>query len=151
MVQSERDDVRGNLTHGSPPVNQRRWPAAAGALLVGAAVTAWGCARPRRVVVEGSSMAPTLVAGDRLLVVRSRRVEVGQVVAVRDPWDHGRVLVKRIAAINDGDLVLRGDNQSASTDSRRFGPVPRSAVVGRVIRCYAPAVHAGPIRSVWPA
>ena len=132
-------------------MNPRRWPATVGALVLGAAVSALGLLRPRRVVVEGASMAPTLVAGDRLLVVWSRRVEVGDVVAVRDPRDHGRVLVKRIVAIEGGDLVLRGDNRSASTDSRRFGPVPRSAVLGRVVRCYAPAVRAGPVRSVWPA
>ena len=30
-------------------------------------------ARPRRVVVTGMSMAPTLLPGDRLLVVPSRR------------------------------------------------------------------------------
>lgn len=118
------------------------------AALVAAALV---LSRPQRVVVEGSSMAPTLVAGDRLLVVRARRLAVGDVVAVRHPGEPGRILVKRVAAVHGDQVVVRGDNPSASTDSRRFGPVPRHAVVGTVVRCYAPATHAGPVRRPWPA
>ena len=106
---------------------------------------AWAV-RPRRVVVEGRSMEPTLAPGDRLLVVRARRVRAGEVVAVRDPRRGDRVLVKRVAAVLDDGVVVRGDNAEASTDSRSFGPVPARAVVGRVVRCYAPAWRAGPVR-----
>jgi len=101
--------------------------------------------RPRRVAVEGHSMEPTLSPGDRLLVLRARRPRPGDVVAVRDPRD-GRVLVKRIGALGDDGVVLRGDNPAASTDSRSFGPVPRGAVLGTVVRRYAPAWRAGPVR-----
>jgi nickel-type superoxide dismutase maturation protease len=102
--------------------------------------------RPRRVVVEGRSMEPTLAPGDRLLVRRARRVRAGDVVAVRDPRGARRVLVKRVSAVLDDEIVVRGDNPSASTDSRTFGPVPASAVLGRVVRCYAPPWRAGPVR-----
>lgn len=34
-------------------------------------------------------------------------------------------------------LFVVGDSPSAR-DSRRFGPVPRAAIVGRAYRCYAP-------------
>jgi nickel-type superoxide dismutase maturation protease len=102
--------------------------------------------RPRRVVVEGRSMEPTLAPGDRLLVRRARHVHAGDVVAVRDPRDSRRVLVKRVGAILDEGIVLRGDNPSASTDSRSFGPVPTRTVLGRVVRCYAPSWRAGPVR-----
>ena len=102
--------------------------------------------RPRRVVVEGRSMEPTLAPGDRLLVVRARSLHAGDVVAVRDPRDPKRVLVKRIGAVLDDGIVVRGDNPGASTDSRSFGPVPSGAVLGRVVRCYAPSWRAGPVR-----
>jgi mitochondrial inner membrane protease subunit 1 len=102
--------------------------------------------RPRRVVVEGRSMEPTLAPGDRLLVVRARSLHAGDVVAVRDPRDRKRVLVKRIGAVLDDGIVVRGDNPGASTDSRSFGPVPSTAVLGRVLRCYAPSWRAGPVR-----
>ena len=115
--------------------------AAALALVVAALVV-----RPRRVVIEGWSMEPTLTPGDRLLVVRSRSVHAGDVVAVRDPRERGRVLVKRVSAVLENEVVVRGDNPEVSTDSRSFGPVPSSAVLGRVVRRYAPAWRAGPVR-----
>jgi nickel-type superoxide dismutase maturation protease len=102
--------------------------------------------RPRRVVVDGRSMEPTLAPGDRLLVTRTTRPRVGDVVAVRDPGGGRRLLVKRVSALLEDEVVLRGDNPRASTDSRAFGPVPRRAIVGRVVRCYSPAWRAGPVR-----
>jgi nickel-type superoxide dismutase maturation protease len=97
----------------------------------------------RRVVVEGTSMYPTLAPGDRLLVVRAWRVRVGDLVAVPDPRRPGRLLVKRVVGQHRGQLELRGDNPAASTDSRIFGPVPRSSVRGRVVRRYAPPDRRG--------
>jgi len=125
----------------------RRGPAVAlvaGLAAVGVLAAALAV-RPRRVVVEGRSMEPTLAPGDRLLVVRARRVRAGDVVAVRDPRHAPRVLVKRVAAVLEDGVVLRGDNPEASTDSRSFGPVPSRAVVGRVVRRYAPSWRAGPV------
>lgn len=116
-----------------------------GGVLAVAATVAVVAARPRRVTVEGRSMEPTLAPGDRLLVMRARRVRPGDVVAVRDPRGE-RVLVKRVAAMLGDEVVLRGDNDRASTDSRDFGPVAKAAVLGRVVRCYAPAWRAGPVR-----
>jgi len=124
--------------------------ASAGAALAALAalvvVAAAAVVRPRRVVVEGRSMEPTLAPGDRLLVVRARAVHPGDVVAVRDPSHPRRVLVKRVGAVLDVGIVLRGDNPGASTDSRSFGPVPARAVLGRVLRCYSPRWRAGPVR-----
>ena len=103
----------------------------------------WTAVRWRRVVVEGDSMQPTLAPGDRLLVVRGRRPPVGALVAVRDPREPGRVLVKRVAAWRDDGVWVLGDDPAASTDSRHFGPVPPDALVGRVVRRYAPADRRG--------
>jgi nickel-type superoxide dismutase maturation protease len=116
-----------------------------GVAVVGGAV-AGVLLRPRRVAVEGRSMEPTLAPGDRLLVTRATHLHAGDVVAARDPRDHHRVVVKRVSAVLDDEVVLRGDNPRASTDSRIFGAVPRRAVVGRVARRYAPAWRAGPVR-----
>jgi nickel-type superoxide dismutase maturation protease len=113
---------------------------------VAATVLAIVVVRPRRVAVEGRSMEPTLAPGDRLVVVRARVLHAGDIVAVRDPRDRTRVLVKRIGAVLEDEIVLRGDNPGVSTDSRTFGPVATTAVLGRVVRCYAPAWRAGPVR-----
>ena len=109
----------------------------------------------RRVEVVGGSMAPTFLAGDRLLVLARPFGPppwpgVGSVVAVPDPRDAGRILIKRVASVDRqaGLLEVRGDDPAASTDSRAFGPVPRASVVGRVVYRYAPAGRTGP--GPWP-
>ncbi len=125
-------------------------PMAAASLTAVAALVAFVVWQPRRVVVEGASMAPTLMAGDRLLVRRARPVTVGDVVVVADPRG-GRVIVKRVSAVLGDDIVVRGDNPMASTDSRHFGPVSRKTLVGTVVRCYAPATRAGPVAHGGPS
>ena len=80
-----------------------------------------------RVAVEGSSMMPTLAPGDRLLVVRLGRPRPGDLVALRDPDDPARLLVKRIKARGPAGVEVRGDNEAASRDSRAVragGPFP---------------------------
>ena len=99
--------------------------------------------RPRRVVVSGESMQPTLAPGDRLVVVPTARLRLGQVVALADPRESGRLIVKRIGALREGQVELRGDNPAASTDSRHFGLVRRDQVVGTVLYRYYPPERAG--------
>lgn len=42
-------------------------------------------------------------------------------------------MVKRVRGVVDGNrCMLSGDNPETSTDSRLFGAVPRSVIVGRV-------------------
>jgi len=78
----------------------------------------------RRVTVEGSSMAPTYLPGESLTALRRwRRVRKGDVVVVRDPRNPSRWLLKRCVARVGSLLDLRGDNATASTDSRDFGLV----------------------------
>jgi signal peptidase I len=78
-------------------------------------------ARRRLDVVEvrGRSMAPTLLPGDRLLVVRTHHApRTGDVVLAPDPLEPRRELVKRVAGVGPGGVELRGDNVAASTDAR---------------------------------
>jgi nickel-type superoxide dismutase maturation protease len=104
----------------------------------------------RRVEVVGSSMEPALSAGDRLVVVSlpwgpQPWPEPGTVVAVRDPRHPDRILIKRVAAVHHGTgtIEVSGDHAAASTDSRTFGPLPRSSMVGRAVYRYAPAGRSG--------
>jgi hypothetical protein len=103
-------------------------------------------------------MLPSLRPGDRLLLLRLPP-SPGAVVAVVDPREPARTLLKRVAAVpggaadlpgggrfeaGDGYVVL-GDNPAASTDSLAFGPVPRRLLRGRAVYRYAPTGRTGPL------
>jgi nickel-type superoxide dismutase maturation protease len=100
------------------------------------------------VAVRGTSMAPTLLPGELLLVerwtFRRRPPRTGDVVLARDPRARDRELIKRVATVIDGAVELRGDG-SATTDSRTFGRVPVSEVAWRVAVRYWPLGRIGPI------
>jgi nickel-type superoxide dismutase maturation protease len=115
-------------------------------MAVGAAALAlWAChGGVRHVVVHGSSMAPTLRSGDRLVLVRvPGRVRAGQLAVAVDPRVPDRLLLKRAWDVGAGGVDLRGDNASASTDSRHFGRLPVEAVSRCVGWRYLPADRAG--------
>lgn len=91
-----------------------------------------------RVVVEGPSMLPELAPGDRLIALRTPVLERGDLVAVRDPEERERILVKRVRRLHATTVEVAGDNAAASRDSRQFGPVARSDVLGRIVYRYHP-------------
>ena len=104
-----------------------------------------------RVEVQGESMAPALRPGDRMVAVRGLPARQGDIVAARDPRTPSRVLIKRVAAVDAARcLHLAGDDPSASTDSRTFGPLARSEVVGRVVWRYWPTDRRGPVTRTHP-
>lgn len=95
-------------------------------------------------VVADQSMSPSLRPGDRLLVdleaFREEPPKVGEVVILADPEGRVRWLVKRVVRVDpvDGMVEVQGDATELARDSRRFGPVPLSAVLGRVYCLYFP-------------
>ncbi len=90
-------------------------------------------------------MRPTLEPGDRLVLSRFRPPRAGDLVAVADPREPERTVVKRLVEVSAAGLTVLGDNPSASTDSRAFGPVSVHAVRGRVVYRYHPALRRGPV------
>jgi signal peptidase I len=109
------------------------------------------------VAIEGTSMAPTLRPGARVLARRVRRVPVrcGEVVVLRHPAraPGEAALVKRVAAtagctvppavrrahdwpdsmrVPRGSLIVVGDNPTESFDSRDFGFLDERDVIAIV-------------------
>ena len=79
-------------------------------------------------------MAPRFREGDAVIVRAPRAGEPrpGQVVLVRHPYASS-VLLKRVATVSaTGALHVVGDDRSASTDSRSFGAVPATHLIGVV-------------------
>ena len=89
-------------------------------------------------------MEPALREGDWLLVVPPRRTpRGGDIVVVRDPRERTRLLLKRVAAVAPEGVLVLGDRDDHSTDSRHFGAIPLDDVVGRAAFRYAPLRRAG--------
>jgi len=104
--------------------------------------------------VDGQSMYPTLhneqLLGVNLLAYVGKDPQPNDVVIVRYAGDHTINFVKRVIAgpgmtvqFQGAPLTLglkqyfvEGDNRLHSTDSRVFGPIDRSQIVGEVLGNY---------------
>jgi nickel-type superoxide dismutase maturation protease len=111
----------------------------------------WRRLRSRRLVVVDRSMTPALWPGDRILVdpapLREALPPVGAIVALADPEVPGRLLLKRVVALDEtsGTVSVLGDARDASRDSRVFGPVPRGSLRGIAWYRYLPRSRRGPL------
>lgn len=113
----------------------------------------------KTIVVQGESMEPTFIEGEKVLVSRAYwlvgPVERNDIVVIRDE-DSGEMMIKRVYALSgetvdllnspenwsirqgefvvpEGKVYLLGDNYGASQDSRHFGPVDFESIVGKVL------------------
>lgn len=74
-------------------------------------------------------MLPAFRPGDLLLVRQVTTLRVGDVVVLEHETKR---LLKRIVQIRGDRIVVEGDNKTKSVDSRRFGPVPKKEIIGKV-------------------
>lgn len=113
----------------------------------------------KTVVVSGPSMQPTFHNGDRLLASRAYWL-VGDVakkdIVVVHSADDKLYMIKRVAymdgetvdyqnipdewpltsgpyVVPKGTVYVLGDNWTNSEDSRKYGPVPKKKILGKII------------------
>lgn len=104
------------------------------------------------VTVVGSSMSPTLAAGERVLMARpARPYRAGDIVLLASPDDPSQLFIKRVVAtagqpmpgwvprppaasltVPAGQVVVLGEHP-ASLDSKSWGPVSLGLVRARLL------------------
>ncbi len=106
-------------------------------------------------VIPSSSMEPAILRGDRILADKTayRRVapKRGDIVVLVYPDDRSKRYIKRIEAlpgttvtmadgtkaeVPHGFVFVLGDNRQNSVDSRQFGAVPLTDLLGKVRQIY---------------
>ncbi len=88
--------------------------------------------------VTDESMMPQFKPGGYVIINRwFSWLAVGDVVVLRHPARE-MLIIKRISKIDGNMITVLGDSTAFSEDSRQFGPVDRSLVVGKVFRFYEP-------------
>ena len=89
--------------------------------------------------VKGASMSPTYNDGDWLYVIwrqgAPNRAPLGSVAVIEREERPGIFLVKRVQKFHAGNYWVEGDN-SESIDSRTWGWIAPSEIVGRVLFRY---------------
>jgi len=96
-------------------------------------------------IVSGNSMVPAFHNGDYLIIdelsYEIRKPERGEVIVFRYPKNPSEFFIKRITGLPgetingvilaNNEYYVLGDNTSASSDSRYWGPVKSNLIVGR--------------------
>ena len=93
----------------------------------------------KAVELRGDSMSPNFIDGDWLLFrLLPANVRVGKVVLVQRQSDLGTdfLQVKRVTKVNEVGIWVEGDNKSASTDSRSWGALDSTEVIGKLLFRY---------------
>jgi signal peptidase I len=101
----------------------------------------------KKVEVRGDSMSPNYNEGDwllfRVLPAKSKENElVGKVVLIQRRSNLGEdfLQVKRVIHVhndtNETEIWVEGDNKEKSTDSRSWGALDSSEVIGKLILRY---------------
>ena len=88
----------------------------------------------RKFKVSGHSMEPVIKNQQRVLVSKIpylfSKPKAKEIVAFNY---QGKILIKRIAEISSDKYSVKGDNSKDSLDSRSFGSISESDILGKVI------------------
>ena len=95
------------------------------------------CGRRRVMQVKGYSMWPTLKPKDRVIVrplnQHSKLPAIGSIIVCIHPQQPSLRVIKRLSSVADNQITILGDCPDASTDSRQWGSISQSCLIGEVV------------------
>lgn len=97
------------------------------------------------------------VPGDVVMVkdsevfVNGRQLAEPYIAAKTNLWEGGFSKNGEGTKVEEGMLFVMGDNRPRSSDSREFGPIAQSSIIGQVFYRYFPPSKVGTIANPFPA
>ncbi|MFA5136662.1 MAG: signal peptidase I [Patescibacteria group bacterium] len=95
--------------------------------------------------------------GDRVMIkdsevyVNGIMLEEHYIAEKTNLWEGGFSKEGEETIVPDNEFFVMGDNRPRSSDSREFGTVPESGIIGQVFYRYFPSNKIGPIENPLPA
>ena len=84
--------------------------------------------------IYGHSMSPFLKDGDLIIIsyipFLFKKPKINEVIAISY---NRKIIIKRIKQIQENKYFLEGDNKKDSFDSRNFGSIKKSDILGKII------------------
>ena len=77
-------------------------------------------------------MQPTLREGEFVLVRAQSKAKPGDIVLCKHPFNKNVLMLKRVHSAGPSGVFIVGDAPSQSTDSRGFGILPWTHIMGVV-------------------
>lgn len=89
----------------------------------------------------------TISIQNERVYVNGRQIEEPYIKSPTNLIPGGSVIEGAQITIPEGSMFVMGDNRGASSDSREFGPVPETLLIGQVIYRYFPFDTMGAIKN----
>jgi len=86
-----------------------------------------------RVKIEGESAWPQLISGKIYLATGIAKIKAGDFIVFINPQNKKQVMVKKVTKAYRESYFVEG-NVSWATSSQELGLIPKSLVLGKVIR-----------------
>jgi len=91
-----------------------------------------------------------LVVENGNVFVNDKLIQENYISAQTNLWDGGFVKEAVPLYVPEDEIFVMGDNRPRSSDSREFGPVPESSIIGQVFYRYFPSNVMGMINNPLP-
>ncbi|NTU46690.1 signal peptidase I [Candidatus Roizmanbacteria bacterium] len=92
----------------------------------------------------------TIMVKEGTVYVNGSALKENYIAAATSVWEGGFLKEAQPITVPADELFVMGDNRPHSSDSREFGPIPISTVIGQVFFRYYPANQMGTINNPMP-